>query len=844
MRAEAGCFLRRAYKKLWLVAILATLAWRPSLAAAQLGSNTGGAALPGSVSAEHEEPVNVTGQETIFDSRNDVFTVKGDAVMTQGGSILKADQIQVYRRQRQAVATGNVHLVDPEVELWATKASIDLNRETLVLYDAKVFAKQNTYHLAGQKVEKLEGQNYAITKGFFTTCGCRKDTPDWSITADQMDVGVGGSGTAHGAGFDVLGVPIMKMPYATFPADTTRHSGLLSSREGESGLRGFQYFQPYYLAINKSSDATVAFDLETSQRVGGLGEYRLTNGADDYFWGDAAYYNEAMRTNGNRQEDIVDNQIANPTIPQNRWDGIAMARQHLTDDLTLYGDAITVSDALELREMNTWTLSRGFGNNFASLRDATSHFGVLDSYEDGYANIEGTFNQDLIQPQTFALQRLPAATLIGREQMPTGFGFFDYDADVTNFYRNEGQSGWRFNATPQYTLPVRLGDYATLYGSAGVLANVWESRGNLLNITPVGSDGLVYNNGVSLGAPLTTQWQARAIPFMSTGISTVLDRVFNINGTSVEKLKNTIEPFVDYSYVPRINQSNTPLWDQNDRMESRSLVTYGFTTRLFAKVKNKPSTEDTDQAPDLMPSENGPIVGPYNQQGNDFNLIPQGTGQSIRDGEHVDELGELTIQQAYDPSHDISVDSSHISDLQGIMSVYPTSIASGGSEVDYNPRGHAGITYSSVFVNLQPPWSASAENRPKVYMGRSLEGSFLQFSYNYVNSQNTVIQSTSRSGTQYGSARAYTDIFKYLGAYFGPSYDFSAGRLLDAEYGARLKSSCDCWAADMALIQSYNPNEVQFQFQLTLGGLGSLGRSPFGQNPFQSRARSSILPSY
>ena len=74
-----------------------------------------------------------------------------------------------------------------------------------------------------------------------------------------------------------------------FPADSSRHSGLLTGREGQSGLRGFQYLQPYYFAIDKSSDATAAFDVETSQRIGGLGEYRLTNGVDDYFWVNAAY---------------------------------------------------------------------------------------------------------------------------------------------------------------------------------------------------------------------------------------------------------------------------------------------------------------------------------------------------------------------------------------------------------------------------------------------------------------------------------------------------------------------------------------------------------------------------
>jgi hypothetical protein len=81
--------------------------------------------------------------------------------------------------------------------------------------------------------------------------------------------------------------------------------------------------------------------------------------------------------------------------------------------------------------------------------------------------------------------------------------------------------------------------------------------------------------------------------------------------------------------------------------------------------------------------------------------------------------------------------------------------------------------------------------------------------------------------------RAYSDVFDRLGVYFAPSYDVAAGRLLSSEYGVRLKSPCNCWAADFGLISSYNPNEVQFQFQLTLGGLGSFGQSPFGRNPFQ-----------
>src|SRR5258708_39817406 len=84
-----------------------------------------GSGIPSPVKAAHEEPISVTGQETIYDSKTDTFYVKGDAVMTQGGSVLKADEIDVMRRERKAQAIGHVHLIDPEIELSATDAKLN-----------------------------------------------------------------------------------------------------------------------------------------------------------------------------------------------------------------------------------------------------------------------------------------------------------------------------------------------------------------------------------------------------------------------------------------------------------------------------------------------------------------------------------------------------------------------------------------------------------------------------------------------------------------------------------------------------------------------------------------------
>ncbi|MGC2278350.1 MAG: LPS assembly protein LptD [Candidatus Binatus sp.] len=836
-------------------------------AAATTAARKKKSSVPTPVRTEHEEPVNVTGQETIYDSKTDTFVVKGDAVMTQGGTVLKADEIDIMRRDRKARAIGNVHLIDPEVEMWATEGTIDINTETMVLQNAKILAKQNIYHLEGKQITKLEGQTYEVKDGYFTTCGCEKGTPDWSIDAKQMEVNVGQTGTAHGATFNVAGYPVIPMPYAIFPADSDRHSGFLSGREGQSGLRGFQWLQPYYLAINKSSDATVALDIETSQRVGGLAEYRLVNGKDDYLWADGAFYNESLRSNANRQEDIIDTQIADPHIPIDRFGIIAMTRQHLTENLIAYGDTVSVSDSLYLREMDVWTLSRGFTSgqgavNFGSMTNAPSDFGLLYEMDNAYARLQGIWNQDLIQPQQFALQRLPDLTVDGRQELFNNLLFADYDAEAVNFYRYQGIDGGRFSVNPRVTLPWRWGDYLIGYGTVGSQAVLYDTAGKNMHITPVGDTplataanstcpggggvSLTFNNCVTLDPFGNDGLSARLVPYANAGVSTLLDRVYNVGWKSVEKLKNTIEPFVNYAYVPRIYQGNQPLFDQTDRMNARSLITYGFTTRLFAKIKDEPPEQTTtDATPTEALSPNGDSnVGPFHEDPL-ADLVAPGGGPIVRGDTHSRELGSLTVQQAYDFSNEVTPDGSHVSDVEGLLNIYLTQIATLSSQLDYNPRAHSGITFANASISIQPPWTAPGA---PIYMGKALQGSFIQFNYNYVNKSATVFPATNRNAAQFVSGEAYTDVFDRLGVFLAPSYDLADDRMLSTEYGVRLKSPCDCWAADLGIIDSTNPNEVQVQFQLTLGGLGSVGRSPFGRNPFQTRglvgSPTGVLPNY
>ena len=823
-----------------------------------------GFSVPAPVRTEHGgEPVIVTGQETIYDSKTDTFVVKGDAVMSQGGSVLKADEIDIMRRDRQARAIGHVHLIDPEIEMWATDGTIDITNETMVLNNAKILAKKDIYHLEGKQIIKLEGQSYEVKDGFFTTCGCEKGTPDWSINAKQMVVNMGHTGTAHGATFNVAGYPIMASPYFVFPANSSRHSGLLMGRQGESGLRGFQWLQPYYIAIDKSSDVTLALDVETSQRVGGLGEYRLVNGKDDYFWVDSAFYNESLRSDSNRWRDVVDTQLADPHIPLDRYGMIGMTREHLTNNLIAYGDAISVSDSLYLREMDVWTLSHGFPTGqYSSLRDAQSDFGLIDEFQNAYIRLGGIWNQDLIQPQQFALQRLPDLTATGRQDLFGGLMFADYDAEAVNFYRYKGIDGGRLDANPRVTLPWRLGDYLYGYGEIGSQAAFYDTAGHNISVIPVGSapspvpahntcaqgggQQLVWNNCLALSSLTAEGTSARIVPYAKVGISTVLDRVYDVEWKSIDKLKNTIEPFANYYYVPNIYQGNMPLFDSFDRLNSRSLFTYGFTTRLFAKASGLPpeeTTTDNATASEEL-SDADSTAGPLHEEPIGPDAALPHAGSIVRDGERSAQIGSLTIQQAYDVGHQVA-NGSDMSDVEALVHVYASQVATFLSQVDYSPRNHAGVTFADVAVSYQPPWSTKGSS---MYMGKALQGSFFQLGFNYANRSATVISGTNKNAAEFISGAAYTEIFDFMGVYFAPSYDIASNQALYTEYGLRLKSPCDCWAADLGVTDSYNPNDVQFQFQLTLGGIGSYGQRPFGSNPFQQLglvgSPTGVLPNY
>ena len=120
-----------------------------------------------------------------------------------------------------------------------------------------------------------------------------------------------------------------------------------------------------------------------------------------------------------------------------------------------------------------------YPNSLPNMRDAASNFGLIDSYDGGFARLQGTWNQDLIQPQEFAQQTLPDMLISGRKDLLGGLAYTDYDVDGTNFWRYHGQSGLRLDLNPRLTVPWRLGDYIYGFGTIGFARDVLRHVGPL-----------------------------------------------------------------------------------------------------------------------------------------------------------------------------------------------------------------------------------------------------------------------------------------------------------------------------------------------------------------------------
>ncbi len=665
-----------------------------------------------------EEEVKIDAEEISYDQKTNTILARGKVVINRGDMELRADEVRFNRTTNEADAHGNVTVTGPEGVIFAEAIRMNLDEETGFLGGAEVQSRRLQYSLWGERIEKGLGQSYHIENGRFTTCQCADGPPSWSISGRDLRIDLEGYGRlTRGGTFNVLDVPILYLPRAIFPVQRERQSGFLLPRFGASNRRGFQTLLPFYWAISKSQDATLALDVETSARAGLLGEYRYKFSRDMHGTLSGSYFNESFR--------------GATSTPVNRWSAVVEHDQQLTVGAQAYADTLLVSDDRFLREINTYAFDHSRGVAIRTLPFTLSRVGVVQSWNRVGLKAEGIYYQDLTGPDSQTLQRAPEVDLLAQ----TGLGAYavgELAASAVDFQRGSSADGLRIDIEPGATVPLPLGRFA--FGALRV--SLRETAYHLTEPQVSTTEDLPSDS-------------SRELVQVGADVNTAFSRVYPVGWMGLEKIKHTVEPELTYLYIPAVSQTDLPLFDGTDRVNRRNLITYGLTSRFIGKFSD--DVADDNVASDAVATRP---------------LRTASQESSVR------ELGRLWVQQSVDIARDIDPlqtgrSADHFSDIDVGGRLNPSRALSLRFLTNYDTSNN-NLSAARVGVFVQDPRTTSESEGRRLDTRTSAGVSYRVLTQNLLQEidDNIVLRLTDWAGFLY-SSRYDVVTNRFLDNFFG-----------------------------------------------------------------------------
>jgi len=782
-----------------------------------------------------EREIAVDAEVLGYERQGSVIHARGGVAITRPGTTLTADEVRINRETSEGQARGDVVLRTDDVTARGDYAQLDLTDERGVIERGEVELPRTGYLITGERLQKGYGQTYRVRDGTLTTCRCGGlEAPSWSFASPDLDVDLNGSGRARNVTFRVRDIPVLYFPYAIFPVNRTRQTGFLLPRVGQSlggdNPRGFEYEQPFFWAINKSTDATLAFRVETQARVGGGGEYRYT--LNRYARGTIAgvYFNESLRTKAVKFEDPAIVELP----PDDRWGVYTKLRDRNLPHVQAYLDTMVVSDDLFFREIESATFKPVERQSSQTRFFTASRLGALRATDHLSVWGEGTYYQDLNvtlkDEDEVVFQRAPIVEALARRAVLSDRLALAFAGQTVNYQREAGYDGLRVDLQPQARVPFRIGRF--LFGQLeGSLRGTGYHQTDTQEVARVcvggPFDGAPCNNTVSCGdggscesrpvdlvcqsgprdgrsctndascgvghlcrasAPGSRidENQVRGTVRLGWRLGTEIARVYSFQRWGFSKLKHTIEPVVSYGWIPRVDgQRDLPLYDGVDRINRRSLLSYGFESRLKARYGSSTSDSAAGEGPQPAPP--------------------------------IRELARLSVLQVYDTERKIA-DDEHFSDVDIGVRLTPSSVLALQSGATYNLR-RADVKGGSVTLLLSEPWRADDGQ-----LARLQSPSSLALTYQFVDAD---VGAVASEGTEALTGLLYLRLGRYLGLLAHTRYDLLNKLAFERGLGARFISRCNCWMIEIGVENQEAPEkETSVRMQLTLSGIGSFGEGP------------------
>jgi lipopolysaccharide assembly outer membrane protein LptD (OstA) len=378
-----------------------------------------------------DSPFEVTADNLEYERGRDVYVARGNVRLVQEGKTLSADWISFSRRGGRGVASGNVVYSDGTDTVFSSFVEFNLTTIQGFLLMAHFDASENRFRMEGEEIVKTGDRTYTFEKGRFTTCRCPDDGEDpWSIRADSADLEVEGYAVARNTTMNILGVPILWMPWMLYPVKTERDTGFLFPEFGYRNRTGYEVGLPFFWAAAENVNITltprwlskrgVKGDVETEYVIGEKSSGRIF----------ASFISD---------DDVHSNTVETP-YDKERWVAHGNQDIYLPYDWRLKSEFQLVSDnayPTDFRDLSETRFDRFLTSNVF----ATKHFNESGDY--GFVasvqHADDLQNPDDQDRDDYLLQRLPNAEYI---MLPTRAPWLEqlvpsFDVEYTYFGQYE-----------------------------------------------------------------------------------------------------------------------------------------------------------------------------------------------------------------------------------------------------------------------------------------------------------------------------------------------------------------------------------------------------------------------
>jgi LPS-assembly protein len=528
-----------------------------------------------------------------YDQTLDEYSARGNVMIYKGNIKLLADYVRFDHKNMQAYAEGDVILTNGEDILSGTSMEIDLESQVGSVENGYLFLKENNYHLTGDVIKKVGEKTYTIDEATLTTCDGEK--PDWKITGSKVKIKEDGEGTARNAALWARNMPVLYTPYFYYPARKKRQTGFLFPQVGKSNRWGWYYNQPFFWAIDESSDATFYGHYMDSRGLRGGLEYRYY--LDNWSKG-------TLMVNGFRDKQIDDG-IGNSSENWGFEDGdreilrknrdrywfLMSHHQKMPWDVRAQLDIDIVSDQDYTRDWKQgymgWNRAKKyfeevFSRDLDDFNDPirTNRLNFNKTWSTYSLNAQLRYDLDSTIRNTgdpdATLQQLPLIEFDGvKQRIGKSSFFYNLNSEYIYYWSRDAERGQRLDLFPRLYLPLQLKPFITIEPSVGVRETLW------------------YLDNKGFGPDDDKQFYHRELFDTRLDLFSEINKVFRTEGETLEAVKHTVRPRIIHEFIPDVDQGDLPDFDSVDRIEKKNLLTYSLTNTLTSKSRKTGTFETT-----------------------------------------------------------------------------------------------------------------------------------------------------------------------------------------------------------------------------------------------------------